>query len=164
MSKRVFKVKAKPQYHDSFGGKSWPCDTVREGDIITIDENEEYLKDRIDAVGDVCVHEDETTGWAGYVGMDSLEEITPEPLADWERELLTVGGKFLLGLTEDEIKSVADGSPFISARDKARALIPKKKITIELDEADLNEIVGALEGRGSRVKARNKLYAAQKKD
>jgi hypothetical protein len=206
MSKRVFKVKANPKYHDGEGAR-WPCSGVKEGDIITIDEDEEYLKDRIDNDGDVYVHDDETTGEFGYVGMDYLEEIVkkkdivpgqkykvvsllwesgkdstsgakigdvvtvtewdgtdtgwfyrnettcaegfigtkglapldePEPLAEWERELLEgmaeEKGSFLLELTEQETMALRNGNIFQSIRDKAEALLPKRRITIELTE------------------------------
>jgi len=79
-----------------------------------------------------CVHKTRILKSAG-AGM-----AVPEPLAEWERELLAANGKFLLELTREELDQVilqtsgCYDAPGTTVHAKAKALLPPKMVTVTL--------------------------------
>lgn len=160
-----YRVLPNPKLHFS-SGKVVDCEAITGGETVTV------IK-KADRLGDFGVSFD-GEGLASFTSAEFLEEIPAEAseserdfLGDWPRAVVSEG-KFLLELTEDEVRAVADGNSFLSVREKAKQLLPKRKITIELDEDEVKIIDSAFAGETPDgtlfYPIQSKMYAALNKD
>lgn len=131
-------IKEDPFYRT--GGYAYRLDRYRRGDIVAVDD----IND-VDGDGDVRAYLPGKGEWGhDWIDPEYLEpiEAESEPLAEWERELLTTpSGEFVLTLTEDELRALAEGSQSVSLRDKARDLLPPKTVTVELTEEEAQDLM-----------------------